>query len=230
MTSIETTTSDAPASPAPGDLPSSRTLVRSTLIALAVAALILVTIVLPAEYGIDPTGVGRPLGLTRMGEIKVSLAKEAAEAEAAEAAARAAGTTASAVGAAAVAPGTGSASLADSTAPGVAAADPASRSDSVRVTLQPGQGAEYKLAMRRHARANFTWTVAGGVVNYDQHADRPGVRYHGYEKGQARPSADGVLVAAFDGWHGWFWRNRGSEPVTVTLRTSGDYQEIKRVE
>ena len=33
--------------------------------------------VLPAEYGIDPTGVGRALGLTQMGEIKVQLAEEA---------------------------------------------------------------------------------------------------------------------------------------------------------
>jgi hypothetical protein len=68
---------------APGELPSSRTLLRSTLLALAVAAALLVTVVLPAEYAIDPTGIGRVLGLTRMGEIKVSLAREAAAAEAA---------------------------------------------------------------------------------------------------------------------------------------------------
>ena len=33
--------------------------------------------VLPAEYNIDPTGVGRALGLTQMGEIKTQLAREA---------------------------------------------------------------------------------------------------------------------------------------------------------
>ena len=64
-------------------------LLRSTLIALAVAALLLTTVVLPAEYGIDPTGVGRVLGLTRMGEIKTRLAKEAAADAAADAAAAA---------------------------------------------------------------------------------------------------------------------------------------------
>ena len=72
----------APASP--------RRLLRSTLIALAVAGLLLVTIVLPAEYGIHPTGVGRVLGLTRMGEIKTRLAKEAAADAAADRAAAAA--------------------------------------------------------------------------------------------------------------------------------------------
>jgi len=59
------------------DLPTARQLVRSTLVALAVAALLLVTVVLPAEYGIDPTGIGRLTGLAEMGEIKSQLAEEA---------------------------------------------------------------------------------------------------------------------------------------------------------
>ena len=63
--------------PAPGDLPSSKQLVKSTVIAAAAAAVILVTIVLPSEYGIDPTGTGQVLGLTEMGEIKTQLAEEA---------------------------------------------------------------------------------------------------------------------------------------------------------
>jgi hypothetical protein len=216
-------TNDTPAAaPPPAALPSARALLRSTLIALGVAALLLVTVVLPAEYGVDPTGVGRALGLKRMGEIKMALAKEAADADAAEAAVRAGGTPATTAAAPVAAPVAAPAA--------VPAAPPAARSDTVSVTLQPGQGAEYKLAMRKDARAFFVWSVAGGVVNYDLHADRPGLRYHGYEKGQARSSAEGTLVAAFDGMHGWFWRNRGSAPVTVTLRTSGDYQEIKRIE
>jgi len=68
-------------------------MLRSMLIALAVALLLLFTVVLPAEYGIDPTGAGRVLGLTRMGEIKVRLAKEAAADAAADAAAAAEDTT-----------------------------------------------------------------------------------------------------------------------------------------
>lgn len=70
-----------------GELPSTRALLRSTVIALAVAGALLVTVVLPAEYGIDPTRIGRVLGLTQMGEIKVRLAREAAEDAAADAAA-----------------------------------------------------------------------------------------------------------------------------------------------
>src|SRR3546814_9189137 len=54
------------------ELPSSGQLLRSTLIALIAAGVLLVTVVMPAEYAIDPTGAGRLLGLTQMGELKRS--------------------------------------------------------------------------------------------------------------------------------------------------------------
>jgi hypothetical protein len=86
-----------------------------------------------------------------------------------------------------------------------------------------------KLEMREGARVEYTWVVDGGVVNYDTHGDRPGLSYHGYAKGTAQASDEGVLVAAFDGMHGWFWRNRGRTPVTVRLRTSGEYVNLHEV-
>jgi hypothetical protein len=46
--------------------PSSAALVRATVLALAVAAVLLLTVVLPAEYGMDPLGTGRALGLTNL--------------------------------------------------------------------------------------------------------------------------------------------------------------------
>ena len=64
--------------PPKDSLPNYRQLRRSTLYAFSIASVLMVTIVLPAEFGRDPTGVGTALGLTAMGEIKQSLAKEAA--------------------------------------------------------------------------------------------------------------------------------------------------------
>ncbi|HST58799.1 MAG TPA: hypothetical protein VLK84_08930 [Longimicrobium sp.] len=212
--------------PPRSELPSSRALVKSTLIALAVALVLLVTVVLPAEYAIDPTRIGRVLGLTQMGEVKMALAKEAAAEEAAGSAA--APSTPAAVNTPAPAAAAPVAAAPAAGAPAAPGADSA-LSHVTEVALAPGQGREIKLAMREGARVNFEWTVAGGVVNYDTHADRPGTPYHGYEKGQARQSQTGELVAAFDGMHGWFWRNRGREPVTVTLRTRGDYTELKEI-
>jgi len=62
-------------------------LLKSTLLALSVAVVLLVTCVLPAEYGVDPTRVGRVLGLTQMGEVKQALAEEDAANAAAQASA-----------------------------------------------------------------------------------------------------------------------------------------------
>ena len=68
--------------PAIGELPNKKILNRATLIAAAVAAVLLVTVVLPAEYGIDRTGVGRLLGLTEMGRLKRAATEEASVAPA----------------------------------------------------------------------------------------------------------------------------------------------------
>ena len=71
--------------PPGSDLPSVGQLLRSTVVALCTALVLLVTIVLPAEYVIDLTGVGRLLQLTTMGEIRHQLAAESLAAAAASA-------------------------------------------------------------------------------------------------------------------------------------------------
>jgi hypothetical protein len=44
--------------------PSGRGLLKATSLSVVVAAVLLVTVVLPAEYGLDPLGTGSALGLT----------------------------------------------------------------------------------------------------------------------------------------------------------------------
>lgn len=219
--------SDNAPAPSP-DQPSSRRLLRSTLIAAAVAILLLFTTVLPAEYGVDPTGVGEVLGLTEMGRIKASLAEEQAAADSAEAALLQTGATENAPPPT-LPPAAPAVVGAPGTAPG-GEAEPAATSHVTEVVLGPNEGKEVKLIMRKGAQVTFSWSTDRGTVNYDLHADAPGISYHGYGKGNGLPAHEGTLVAAFDGSHGWFWRNRGSETLTVTLRTSGEYQELKRME
>ena len=200
--------------PPNSELPSSRQLVRSTVLALIVAIVLLVTVVLPAEYAIDPTGIGRVLGLTDMGQIKAQLAEEAA-ADAAKDNAEAA-TRPAATGAGTVATTSGS------------APDAGAWRDQQNVVLPPGEGIEIKLVMKAGEKADYAWSVESGVVNFDMHGDG-GASAISYEKGRGVASSEGVLEAAFDGNHGWFWRNRGEAPVTVTIRTRGDYTEMKRM-
>lgn len=204
------------------ELPTTGQLLRSTALAAGVAGALLVVFVMPAEYGIDPTRVGTLLGLTEMGEMKRMLAMEAAADARADTLAAGRAAQAVAVGRAA------STSVAEAGATGSPAVAVDGRTDRTVITLEPNAGAEIKLVMAAGARARFTWSSSGGKVNFDTHADRPGVKYHGYGKGSSRRE-EGELVAAFDGKHGWFWRNRSGAPVTITLDTSGGYSEVKRV-
>lgn len=224
--------------PRRAELPSSAQLLKSTAIAAVGAAVLLVAVVLPSEYGLDPTGAGRALGLTAMGEIKQELAREAA---AEEQAGTQAGTQATAaLTAPAPAPSTAprpteapaATAVPAPTAPAAAAAEPAVRNDEVSVTLKPGEAAEYKLSMQEGAKVDFEWTSVGGGVNFDAHGDpvnAPRDFYHGYGKGRNSSAETGELVAAFDGTHGWFWRNRSGQTVTVTLKVRGAYSAIKRM-
>lgn len=205
--------------PTRAELPTSAQLLKSTVIAIVAAIAILVTIVLPSEYGIDPTGTGRVLGLTEMGEIKTQLAEEA-EADRIRDQQNALPTDAQ----------QGSSLLDRIYAEflvGTAHAQE-TRTDEMSVTLAPGEGAEIKLVMVKGAEANFAWTANGAVVNFDTHGDGGGENIS-YEKGRGVAEDEGVLEAAFDGNHGWFWRNRTDAPVTVTLKTSGAYSDIKRM-
>ena len=193
--------------PSISDLPTNRQLVRATAFALVTATVLLVTVVLPAEYAIDPTGAGRLLGYSEMGEIKQQLAAEAAADEQ--------NTAIGEVRTLAGNSGSGS--------------EAATRRDVTELTLAPGEGAEVKAVMAEGASLQYEWSVQDGHVNFDTHADAPGISYHGYDKGRESTGEAGTLVAAFDGSHGWFWRNRSGATVTVTLKTDGSYSDIKRV-
>lgn len=210
------------------ELPTSKQLTRSTVIAAVCAAALLATVVLPAEYGIDPTGAGRLLGLTEMGETKTRLIKEAL-ADAAPASDAAAATAAAMPPAVSPAPRAAPAPAKEvDAAPTEKATAAVKWRDEMTITLSPGEGSEVKMRMKEGERASFAWSVQGGVVNFDAHGDGEG-RSISYEKGRSVPADEGDLVAAFTGNHGWFWRNRGEDKVTLVLRTSGDYADLKRM-
>jgi len=216
--------------PTRAELPTSKQLVRSTVLAAISALVLLVAVVLPAEYGIDPTGIGRVLRMTEMGNIKQQLAAEAAADAAAPAPAAppAAGTTLGMAAANAAEPPARAAVAAAPTAPVQPAAPKIEWRDEMPVTLRPGEGTEIKLKMVQGAKAQYSWVVEGGEVNFDAHGDAPG-QSTSYKKGRGASSDEGVLEAAFTGNHGWYWRNRGKSNVKVILRTRGDYTDIKRM-
>jgi hypothetical protein len=162
--------------------------------ALLVAGLLLVTVVLPAEYGADPLGTGRMLGLTALGET-------AQQVEALEAAAP------TQAGGQAI----------------VVAQDRPFTTDRVEFQLAAGEGMEYKYRLEKGESLLFSWS-ATAPVNYELHAEPDGAPRgyaQSYELGQQRREASGTVNAPFSGIHGWFWENTTGAPVTVTLNASG---------
>ena len=179
-------------------LPTLRQLGKATASALAVAAAILVTAVLPAEYGIDPLGAGKALGLTQLN----GAAKKPAEVQ------PAAGATLATV---------------------VKTALPM-RSDEMTITLQPGEGAEVKAQIRKGEHFVFSWS-ADAPVKADMHGEPFNAKekeFTTYWKVPQQSGAQGTFTAPFDGIHGWFWRNKGAKPVTITVKVNGFQEKLYR--
>ncbi len=203
--------------PTDRELPSTQKLIKSTLLALVGASVLLATVVMPAEYAIDPTGIGKLTGLQQMGEIRVSLEAEAAQEEVAKLVSSAQAAT-------------------EEVKPQPVAyeeenATPAEvRNDEMKITLAPNEGTEIKVSLKKGHKVHYEWSSTG-KVNFDNHGDskKLNIDYHGYGKGIGQATDKGTIEAAFDGNHGWFWRNRNKETVTLTLQTNGAYTDIKRM-
>jgi hypothetical protein len=186
-------------------LPSTKSLIKATGVAALIGLLVLIIAILPAEYGIDPTGLGQKMGLTML-----------SKAEAAEPASPESGSSPDNLLALAAGPVWKTQSMLSS--------------DTTTVTLKPDEGLEVKATMNAGDRMVFNWASEGGPVNFDMHGERfnDGDNFTSYWQGRNEPAANGAFEAPFDGTHGWYWRNRGDETVTIVLQTSGFYDGISK--
>ena len=188
--------------PSENDLPTSSQLLKSTIVAICVGCALLILIVLPAEYGTDPTGVGELLGLKKMGEIKTRLKQDFLKEN---------------IGA------KDELMVESETGKG--------NQDVMEFVIAPDEAIEIKLEMKKGSIAKYKWTTQNGGLNYNLHGDghKGSQKSISYKKGRMTSSDSGEFKSEFDGYHGWFWRNRNNESVTVTLETFGDYILIKQM-
>jgi hypothetical protein len=186
---------DTAAAPAP----TLRRLIRTTIIALVVALALLVAVVLPAEYAIDPLGTGRWLGLTEIAEPTMAAVDQPRV----------------------------SAALTPVVKGPVAAYPAEFKLDVFEVTLQPYEYVEYKYHLEQGAAMQYAWTAAVPLLQ-DFHGERAGQgpasgsAEESFDK-ENRRQATGAFTAPFTGLHGWYWENPTPAPVTVRLTTSGFY-------
>lgn len=194
--------------PTIGELPTSRQLNRATAIAAGVAAVLLVTTVLPSEYGVDPTGVGSLLGLTPMGDMKAGEAEStSSEAEA----------------------DTGVVLMDEE--PTSSTTVSGTETGEVRLTLAPNEGTEVKATMTAGDEMEYSWSTDGANVNFELHGEAIGAasdEYTSYEKGTS-VGEDGKFRAPFDGTHGWYWRNRTDAPLAITVKATGKFSKFVQV-
>jgi hypothetical protein len=163
--------------------------------ALLVAGLALVIGVLPAEFGVDPTGLGRRLGLLAMADLRSQVASVE----------RTSGTA------------SGSAVVVGS--------DRALQQETVTFQLKPHEFVEYKYRLDKGQALLYSWRSTGRVnVEFHAEPDGAPKGYaETYEKQSALAHAAGTLSAPFAGIHGWYWENVEDADVTVTLSSAGFY-------
>jgi len=198
--------------------PSARALLLATAGALLLAGILLVVAVLPAEYGIDPTGAGRTLGIKGM-----SVARQAPLAPPLDPAVQQATEEAQAA-----APWTEKEFAAPppiDTFAHIHDAEPAR--DTVRITLKEGEEVEYKALLAKGEAMFYSWSIPEGDIYYDFHGEPtqgnfPEGYFLSYGEGEAG-GQKGSFVAPFAGHHGWYWLNYNEEPVTIELTIEGYY-------
>ncbi len=104
------------------------------------------------------------------------------------------------------------------------------RTDAIELTLRPNEGTEVKATMRAGDQMLYSWK-ADGELAFEFHGDPKGAKadeFTSYSKG-VQAAAEGEFEASFEGVHGWYWRNRTREPVTVHLETRGVYAKLSRL-
>jgi hypothetical protein len=102
----------------------------------------------------------------------------------------------------------------------------------MEVTLPPGRGLEVKTHLAKGATLIYSWkTSKGEPLNHDFHGEPVNAgkdEFESFIEEQGVSESRGSLIAPFTGVHGWYWKNKSTEPVTLTLQASGFYTDIFR--
>jgi hypothetical protein len=203
--------------------PSRATIAKGAVWTFVGAAVVTVLFILPAEYGVDPTGLGEKIGLTRLAA--VSAPEMDTEPRIVE-------------GRFPDIPAEEDFDFYEPETLG----DPFSRShdkpfrtDTILVPIDAYEQVEVKTTMKQGDALVYSWKLIDGSVVYaDFHADPHQVELYPeqywirYQESET-DSASGSIVAPFDGNHGWYWLNIEEEPIKIELTVSGYYDSIDEI-
>lgn len=189
------------------ELPTLKSLFISSTVALLLAAILLVFAILPAEYGIDPTGFGKKTGLLTLALATKPSLGIAVEPNCAPA---------NALTIKEIDPELAATQLTDYWR------------DTVTVIIPPLGGREYKFFLEKGAELGFEWQSDSEKLYFDFHGEPKGdtTGYFKSFKVATDNESSGTLTAPFAGSHGWYWENKTAKPVKVILKTKGNYRVL----
>ena len=170
-----------------------KSLLLSCLFSIVLAIIILLVAVLPAEYNIDLTGLGKKLGLTVLAQTSNSE------------------------------PHVDVNTCVDSDS-----LDQSAWDDSVKITIPPNKGLEYKFHINKDEAFDFIWTTDGEKLYFDFHGEPQGdtTGYFKSFKISTENQSSGTLTVPFTGSHGWYWENKSNKAVVINLKTRGHYKTL----
>lgn len=177
---------------------SKTTLIKASVIALLVSIVVFITIILPAEYNQDPTGLGSVLGLTVLSGEAEPIPELEAKAEE------------------------------NSIEKTETSIDTEERIDQAEIVVSANRGVEYKFKMQKHAKITYEWSTDGTALYFDFHGEPKGDTTGYFESYTIATANEvkGSATVPFDGVHGWYWKNTTDKDVVVTLKTNGIYEVV----
>lgn len=196
--------------------PSIKSLIWSSISSFVLGSIILIVAVLPAEFNIDPTGLGEKLGLTVLSKTvetidkpmvvscpEMSITPLENETETTKL-------------------------IDDSLEHGNALNHPEPWKDIVVISIPPRKGLEYKFYISKGEKLEFIWNTEGTSVYFDFHGEPEGDKtgYFKSFKESTQDQSSGTLLVPFSGSHGWYWKNKTNQVVNITLKTRGNYKVI----
>ena len=193
-------------------------IIKAVIFALLLSIVILVSAVLPAEYGIDPIGTGKLFGFSKL---HVSEKQEKNQQQ----------TTTQKVfplikmEKAGSGPEVKRPFEADNPAPEKQYAE---RENTIKVIVPAGKGIEYKIYMLKYGKMKYEWTTNKGIVYFDFHGEVKqakevnDVYFESYTLAYSNNMV-GTFYAPYEGKHGWFFRNNEKKDIIVTIKLKGQY-------
>ncbi len=198
-------------------------IIKATVIAFIIGAVILITSVLPAEYGIDPTGVGHYLGFSKLHhhventdatapvEMVVQQPQRLLKLEEGGSS-----------------PDVAIPAEVNNPAPVKQLEE---REDSILFNVPAGKGLEYKINMLKYGKLKYEWTTDKGTVFFDFHGEvkekipSDNVYFESYAVAYSN-NMIGNFLAPFEGKHGWYYKNNSETDMLISIRLKGQYALI----